>query len=304
MKAIRVVVVLMAVIMTFSLCACRKVEEKIAEKSAEKLLEEALGTDVDITEDGGKIKVDGKSVESGENLPWPKEAMGDLPKPEGKITIVLKDEKAKSCTVTIAELEPDDATKYINMLKEMCIDERTLLDELGLTFFGGNTDKGASIHFQYSPDDKEGLIAYYLEGPSNSISMPNTAADAGNYEAGYESSGYNSSNLAEAVQLPENYPEDIFPINKEDIITVARQHEFENGVEYSLILESQMGTEEIIKYYKDKWGPIKDKYESVSATTFELGGNIKGYDMAMNGSVSDEDPKKVEYYIYIMEYAE
>lgn len=302
MKAIRVAVVLLVVIMAFSLCACKKVEEKIAEKSAEKLLEEALGTDVDITEDGGKIKVDGKSVESGENLPWPKEAMGDLPKPGGKITMVLKDEKTKSCTATISELEPDDASEYINMLKEMCIEEGILSDDLGLTFFSGNTDKGASIHFQYSPDDKEGLIAYSLEGLSNSISMPNTAADAGDNEAGSESSGYNQPNPAVAVQLPENYPEDIFPINKEDIITVAREHVLEDAVEYSLILESHMSTEEIVKYYKDKWGPIKDKYESVSATTFELGGTIKGYDMAMNGSLSDEDSKKVEYYIYVMEY--
>ena len=72
MKAVRLVAVLLIAAMVFSLCACRKVEEKITEESAEKLLEEALGTDVDITEDGSKIKVDGKSVESGENLPWPK----------------------------------------------------------------------------------------------------------------------------------------------------------------------------------------------------------------------------------------
>lgn len=31
-----------------------------------------------------------------------------------------------------------------------------------------------------------------------------------------------------------------------------------------------MSTEEIVKYYKDKWGPIEDKYESVSAKAFEL----------------------------------
>jgi len=293
MKAVRLVVVLLIAAMVFSLCACRKVEEKIAEKGAEKLLEEALGVDVDITKDGGKIKVDGGTMESGENLPWPKEAMGDLPKPEGKITFVMEDEKAKSCTATIAELEPDDAAKYINMLKEMCPEGGNLSEDIGLTVFSGDTDKDTSIHFQYSPDDKEGLIAYYPEGLSKSIDIPNTASG---------SSGYNPSDPAEAAKLPENYPEDIFPINKEDIITVAREHEFESGVEYSLILESQMGTEEIVKYYEGKWGSIKDKYESVSATAFELGGTIKGYDVAINGSISDEDPKKVEYYIYIMEY--
>lgn len=70
MKAIRVAVMLLVVIMTFSLCACRKVEEKVAEKSAEKLLEKTLGVDVDITEDGGKVKVDGGTIEVGDNLPW------------------------------------------------------------------------------------------------------------------------------------------------------------------------------------------------------------------------------------------
>ncbi len=293
MKAVRLVAVLLIAAMVFSLCACRKVEEKITEESAEKLLEEALGTDVDITEDGSKIKVDGKSVESGENLPWPKEAMGDLPKPEGRITFVTEDEKAKSCTVAIEELEPDDAAKYVNILKEMCLEGGKLLDDMGLIIISGDTDKGASVHFQYIKDDKEGLVGYYPEGLSNSIYMSNTAS---------ESSGYNPSDPAEAVELPENYPEDIFPINKEDIITVARKHYFGDGAEYSFILESQMGTQEIVKYYKDKWGPIKDKYESVSATEFELGGNIKGYDVAINGSVSEGDPKKVKYYIYVMEY--
>jgi hypothetical protein len=127
MKAIRVAVVLLVVIIAFSLCSCRKVEEKIAEESAEKLLEKALGADVEITKDGGKVKVGGTTVESGENLPWPKEAMGDLPKPEGKITLVMENEKDKSCSVYIAEFEPDDAAKYVNKLKEMCIEGGRLM---------------------------------------------------------------------------------------------------------------------------------------------------------------------------------
>ncbi|WP_372998834.1 hypothetical protein [Lutispora sp.] len=181
MKAIRVTVVLLVIVMTFSLCACRKVEEKIAEKSAEKLLEKAMGVDVDITKDGGKVKVDGGVMEVGENLPWPKEAMGDLPKPEGKIKFVMEDEKAKNCTVTIAEFEPDDAAKYINKLKEMCIEGGNLSEDVGLTIFRGDTHKNASIYLHYSPDDKEGIIIYYPEGLGNSAYTPNTAADGDNY---------------------------------------------------------------------------------------------------------------------------
>lgn len=233
-----------------------------------------------------------------------KEAMGDLPKPEGKVTLVMDDEKAKCCTVTVTELEPDDAARYIDILKEMSIEGGNLSETTGLIIFSGDTDKNTSMHFHYSPDDKEGIIIYYPEGLGYNIDTPNTAAEAGNDEAGSEPSEYEPSKPAEAVKLPEHYPENIFPINEKDIIIVARVHEFENGVEYSLILESQMGIEEIVKYYKDNWGPMEGKYESVSATEFELVGTIKGYEVAINGYLVDEALKKVEYYIYIIEYDE
>jgi len=294
MDITRVVVVLLVVIMTFSLCACKKVEEKIAEKTAEMFLEEALGADVDITKDGGKVKVDGMTVEAGENLPWPKEVMGDLPKPEGKVTMVMEDEEHNSCTVGIAKFEPDDAEKYINMLKEMCIDGGNLYEETGVVAFSGYTVKGALINFQYNYHNKEAYISHYPEGRSNSIYMPNNA--------GFQSSGYTTSDQAETGELPENYPEDIFPINKDDIITVARKQDFGTVMEYSFIVESQMSTEEIVKYYKSKWSPINVEYETVSSKTFEFAGTKKDYNFAVNGSVSEEDPNKVEYYVYIMEY--
>ncbi|NLM43214.1 MAG: hypothetical protein GX201_04260 [Clostridiales bacterium] len=180
MKTIRVAIIFLVIIMIFSLGACRKVEEKIAEKSAEKFLEKALGADVDITMEGGKIKVGDGTMEVGEDLPWPKEAMGDLPKPEGKITFIMEDEQAKSCTATVAELKPDDAEKYINKLKEMCIDGGSLSENEGLTIFRGDTQKNASIYLHYNSNDNEGIIIYYPEGLGNNTHTLNTTTDAGN----------------------------------------------------------------------------------------------------------------------------
>ncbi|HYE83236.1 MAG TPA: hypothetical protein VEG39_13855 [Clostridia bacterium] len=300
MKAARLVAVLLIATVVFSLCGCRKVEEKIAEKGAEKLIEDALGVDVDISEDGGEIKVDGGAMEAGEDLPWPKEAMGDMPKPEGKITFIMKDDETKGCTVTVSELETDNAKQYVEELKKMGYKETMRTEnEDGILFMGG-TDKGEIVNFAYNYSDKQGVVAYSPEDRYAGMGVQ-PAAEMVNDGDGSGSPDVSRSEQAGTVKFPENYPASLFPVNKEDVVMVAREHEFEDGIEYSLILESQKSTEEIVEYYEDKWGPIENTDKAVSATSFELYVSIKGYEVSINGSVSDEDPKKVEYYIYIIE---
>jgi hypothetical protein len=160
MKAVRLMAVLLIVAMAFSLCSCGKVEEKIAEKSAEMLLEKALGADVDITKDGSTINVGGGAMEVGEDLSWPKEAMGDMPELKGKVTFIMRGEENKGATVTVSDVKPDIAKEYISILEGMCSEGGIVSEDSEYVVYSGKTDKGASIIFQYSQSDMEAVITY------------------------------------------------------------------------------------------------------------------------------------------------
>ena len=160
MKVKNIVAVLLVVIMVLSLCACGKIADKVAEKSVEKLVEKATGAEVDISDDGAEIKVDGASIQSGEDLKWPKDAMGELPEPKAKITFVMMDDATKGGTVALSAMEAADAKAYAEKLKEMGFkDGISIQDEDGV-FFGGTRDKGDQVNFSYNIDAKECTIIY------------------------------------------------------------------------------------------------------------------------------------------------
>jgi hypothetical protein len=134
--------------------------------------------------------------------------------------------------------------------------------------------------------------------------MPDVTEAVNSYETSSGLSEVSPSGQAEPVKFPENYPEDLFPINGKDVVTVARKHDYGDVTEYSFIVESQRSIEEIADYYEEQWGPRENSYKSTSATSFELYGSIKGYDVRINGSISEEATNKVEYYVYVIKYNE
>lgn len=162
MKMKKVLIVLIVIVMVLSLCSCSKITEKIAEKGMEKLVESATGAEVDITKDGAEIKVEGGSIQSGDDLKWPKDAMGDLPEPKAKVTFIMAADGGKGGSVNISDFDEDDAKKYIEKLKEMGFKEVLNLHDSESIVFGGTKEDGAQVNFGYSPDSKEGTITYGL----------------------------------------------------------------------------------------------------------------------------------------------
>lgn len=156
----KAVVVVLVVIMVLSLCACSKVADKIAEEGVEKLVENATGADVEISNDGAKIEVNGASIQSGEDLKWPADAMGKLPEPKGKITVVMIDDATKGGTVVLSEMEPDEGKQYAEKLKEMGFKDGMSIEDADGIFFGGTNEAGEQVNFSYNIDAKEGTIIY------------------------------------------------------------------------------------------------------------------------------------------------
>lgn len=160
MRTTKVLAILLMVILVFSLAGCGKVTEKITEKGMEKLLEKQLGSDIDFSKDGFSIKSDEGSMQVGDDLKWPKDKMGNLPKPDGKIVFILDAEGG--CSVTLEEFNKKTAEKYIDELKDMGYEEVTMMDsDTGFVFSGqkGNTN----VNVTYTSDSEEGIIIYSKE---------------------------------------------------------------------------------------------------------------------------------------------
>ena len=162
MKIRKLISVLLMVVILFSLSACGKITEKIAEKGIEKLVEDKTGAEVDITKDGATINVDGGSIQSGEDLDWPKDAMGELPEPKAKVTFIMVNEANKGGSVTIADFDEDKAKQYVEKLKDMGFKEVMKMEDSESIAFVGTSDKGEQVNFSYSIESKEGVIIYGL----------------------------------------------------------------------------------------------------------------------------------------------
>jgi len=155
MRTRRAVSVLLIILMVLSAGACSKIADKIAEKGVEAVMEKATGADVDISKDGTEVKVNGGNIQAGDDLKWPKDAMGELPEPKGKITFVMLDEGKKGGTIALSDMEEKEAQKYIEKLKEMGFkDGMSTQDEEGY-YFGGTRENGETVNFTYNIDAKE-----------------------------------------------------------------------------------------------------------------------------------------------------
>lgn len=160
MRTRQLISVLLIILMVLSVSSCSKVADKIAEKGVEAVMENATGADVDISKDGTEIKVDGGSIQAGDDLKWPKDAMGELPEPKGKITFVMVDEGKKGGTIALSDMEKEEAQKYIEKLKEMGFkDGMSMQDEEGY-YFGGTKENGETVNFSYNIDAKESSLIF------------------------------------------------------------------------------------------------------------------------------------------------
>ena len=157
--------VLLTIFLIISISACGKVGEKIAQKGVEKAVEKATGGKVDISNDGGKIEVDGQSFAFGEKLSWPKDAMGDLPEPKAVVNAVMQGEENKGSMVILSGFE--DGKGYVQKLKDMgYADVMNMEDTQGFVYIGKKTindQKSAVVNITYNLESKDGSITYGLE---------------------------------------------------------------------------------------------------------------------------------------------
>lgn len=147
-----------------TLTGCGSVEDKIAEKATEGIAEKAVGGKVDITKDGVKIEKEGVTYETGQDLKWPKESMGDIPEPKAEISAILNADADKGGTVAFTDMSIEDAKKYVEKLKELGYKDGMSFADKDMFSHSGKNSSGASVMFTYSISPKEGSIMYSAGG--------------------------------------------------------------------------------------------------------------------------------------------
>ena len=147
--------------------ACgKKIEEKIEEKIGEKIIEKAIDGDVDISKDTTTIKTDQGTSQIGTDLEWPKDKMGDIPQPKGKIVGVFEDTANKSMSVTFDTMSYEDGKDYYEKLKALGYTKgMEAFSTDNLTFSGYKEDK-TEILFMYSKESSAGTLVYLVDSSS------------------------------------------------------------------------------------------------------------------------------------------
>lgn len=100
------------------------------------------------------------SVELGKELEWPKDMMGDLPEPKGKITAVIDDKTAKQCTVAFGEMSEEEAETYAKKIEELGYTGGMNLSDKDIISVNGENADGSKADFVYNITAKEGVISF------------------------------------------------------------------------------------------------------------------------------------------------
>ena len=117
---------------------------------------------MDITKDGITVQKDGASIQSGNDLKWPKSSMGDLSEPKGKIIGILNGNTTGGGTVVLSEMSLDDAKAYVEKLKDLGYKEISSFSDASSLLYGGKNIGGATVVMTYNGTSKEGTIQYIL----------------------------------------------------------------------------------------------------------------------------------------------
>lgn len=166
MKINKIISVVLVVIMVLSISACGKIVDKVVEKGIEKgvesMIEKETGAKVDFSEDGVKVNAEGGSMQTGENLKWPKKTMGDLPELQANILFIMEDTEKGGCTLNFKDIDEKKAKDYVKKLKDADFTaEVEQIDDTTVLFTGKNSD-GKQVMFAYSLESEDGTLTYAL----------------------------------------------------------------------------------------------------------------------------------------------
>lgn len=113
---------------------------------------------------GGSDNSPGTSINTGQDMKWPSEFMGNLPEPKGKITAILKDDKSGTCTVAFSEMTLEDAKTYAAKIKELGYKDGLEVSDADGVIINGRTNEGYGMGFAYNSTAKEGTVWYSKNG--------------------------------------------------------------------------------------------------------------------------------------------
>lgn len=157
MKKTWMLAFILLVVMVFSACSMNKLAEKVAgdilsQGNSSSENEEESDDDVDV-----QISTSAGSVVAGDNLAWPKDAMGNLPAIEGNITAVISSDTYGA--VTCDNMSKSQAENYLAKIEALGYDGVSGSDNTAMYFYGADS-KGAAVAFNYEFESGEGFITY------------------------------------------------------------------------------------------------------------------------------------------------
>ncbi len=166
MKKAYTSICIIIMIVILSLTGCGSVQNKVSEKVGEKIAGDAIEGKVDITKDGVKIEKDGVSYQTGDDLKWPAEAMGNLPEPKAKINAVTNDDKSvEGGSVVYSEMSQEEAKAYVEKLIGLgYTEEKNNISGNENIGYSGKNSSGDAVVFTYSTSSKDGSIYYIPAG--------------------------------------------------------------------------------------------------------------------------------------------
>lgn len=151
------------------------------------------------------------TITAGDNVSWPQDSMGDLPKPNAKITAVVKDDATGCCAVTFSDMTNSDAVSYISAIKQQGYQAATEFTDNENIMFSGQKNK-AIVTFTYNKSSAEGSVSYiYEESSSNENQSGNSNDNVSNID------------MSDISPWPSNFMPNI-PELKGKIVNVLNQN--------------------------------------------------------------------------------
>ncbi|HKL11861.1 MAG TPA: hypothetical protein VJ990_10455 [Clostridia bacterium] len=88
-------------------------------------------------------------------------------------------------------------------------------------------------------------------------------------------------NLEGSADLPDGYPEDVFPIYPGSIIVMSQTMKDDNISSYSVSIKHDDDVEKVYAYYKDIVQSGENFMDLKTQNTYSLAGSISGYDFGI-----------------------
>lgn len=212
------------------------------------------------------IKIDNGDIVAGDDVEWPENNMGDIAKPNSKITAVLKDDTTGNCTVVFSDMDKEDAVQYVEELKKLGYQPIMEVNDADEVMFSGKNSKEVMATFTYNNTAKEGSVSY-IPNPSDDIGTLNDSEN-NNSNVDSKDDSVNSSSVIDMTDVSP-WPSDLIfglPELNGKIIDVINQNDETITIELEYVEKSDF--ESFLSNVKNS-GFTVDSDEVKSASSYE-----------------------------------